>query len=1433
MGKGFWDRMKDAAEAVGGAVAAPVGLAVDLAQAPFTDDEYGGLTDTLFRATLKHGGRFASAIGGDEGVIGSGVGLVPEGVRRAPGQALRALNTVYKETIDEPFSTLMTVGSLADAPGGGGMAGLFRADNWREAYRTAQDRSFGESFALAVGTRDVRDQAEVNEVMGTDAFRYTSLAADLVLGFRLDPTVLGGKAAAGARARYVVRPLRSADDVNRALKGGRVQRFLEGIEGKSAAEIRDQFFAHDAHGAVIATVLADAPDAATRKLALGALMGDVGSYRQLQRAYAPTAGVVDRLMAERLSLVQFQEGTLFSQPERLATVDAELRALYPVAQRQARLERAVEWEAALTAVPKAPNWQIGPLRVPAPNAIRTGITRSDFYQASPLAAPLRATFNMVPHRWVNLHAASGDVQVARLLRESPLSVEDQDRWRSAYMAAGNPTQRQLVLAQIEDRVVRSFAGEAGMTPAEVESLLSKATTGRRQATQILNTRAYDGKGRSAVRFVDDDGLTHEINLPLFVTQEQNFFVLPDVQQLKKITSRVGRFRLRHPSTEIPGSLAESFDRIWRPSVLLRPAWPIRVVGDEQLRIFAKIGAVAQLRYLSYLPGAVAEKAQRTAAKAAKAVGLVDEVPEATRLRIGERAFAYRGYELQAAYGPPGDAANSFRDMNSAQSTWRAMSGIDDDEANLLAHLRERTGEFRTKTPDVAGYGQDWERAVNEQFAKDPIGRRILQGEPTDSIVDWLRTTDEGKALADRFSFRAGEDPTAWVNTMAEVIDDYTVGDRNLRALALAGKARVKDLVAIAPDAAQRPLVHGEVVAQLTGTSLWRDTVRGVVDKSFEVLGQKPTDVLSRNPFFDHTYRAELRRLIDVHDTQHAGRLTEKQLRGMERKARNYALRESKELLYDLAEENHLSAMLKHYVPFLSATQEVATRWAGLAVENPAFLARVRQVWNAPERAGVVTDENGNIVNPDGTATNALTGERVAAGKDRYLNMQLAPDLVQNVLEAVPGARRLADSKFNKLGMNLALQGPPTPGPIIQLPLNQLILDRPDLEDDVEFLLPMGTTPSIRDFLLSSSVRHAWNTIEGEENRTFVNNRNMIFDAARVDYMLGKRDTPPTWQEATKEARALGAVRVGAALLAPVAPSFQSPYQMFIDAYRLAQTRLRDDPLALADEHGNPRTADEWFLDTYGEAYFPLTESLSKSNDGVAPTEEGFVARKKYEDLIEAHPELGGLILGNEGAGEYAGAVYDYQLSHAVRPGSGLTQRETPSFEEHVAGPDVRRGWVEYRRVMDLIDAERIQRGLPNLQVRGASDLAAIKRGFIDELAQRNPVWFAEFGNTDRNAWARRIAGLRAVADSTQFADRPDRQDIAGLRDYLQARDLVLAELSHRKAKTLTAASNRDLAQDWESIKAALVEQNLAFGALFYRWLENDPMRLDDAVRVAA
>lgn len=1415
---------------VGGAVQAPFGLVKDLAVAPFKDDdEFDGFIHTLWGRSLARSGQALGNLFGPEEGVGAVVGGLPGAVRNdrvsgffqgaamgglggaaagapfagvgaVPGAVIGAIGggvyggirgqegigrdveTAYREGISRPVSTALTVGSLADAPGGGGISGLFDGSKWRLAYNISRDRSPGQALALAAGTKNINDEAEVARFVGTDAYSIVSGVSDALVRLTADPTVLAGKTAAALRAPRIIR---SQDDIAAVLSSRKADDMLDAVErAGNAAEVRDRFFPDHQFGGLIATVLKEAPDRDARRSALRVMMGDNAELRDLYRTRADLAGQLDRLVGEQNTMNRLTRAG-FELPrdlvaERDARIAAEVDALYP---QQARLDRLDAVVGSMRSLPDARGFQ----------NVRASVARSEWYQRSALAAPLRVAFTMRPQRFVNLHDQTGDVQVDRMLRQASVPMEERDRLRSAYMAALDPGQRQAVMSEAETVAIRTVAAKAGMTEDEIGTVVREARRRRGEAEKALRGRTFDGRGRSLVRFTDDDGTHHELHLPIWATQEVNVGVLPDIDELKRAASPIGRFRMRHPATDVPEELLDRFYRVWKPSVLLRVGWPVRVVGDEQLRIIAKIGVLAQGKNL--LRGAKDY-----------AVDMIDRVPRGER---GLRWFDVNGNLLEGPFGAPGDAKNIYASLSSASGVWRGQ--ITSTEQGLLARLRRETGNWRTVLPDEAGHGDAWVHVLNNQLGQDAMARKMLAGETDEAIVDWLRRDPDGRAYAARNRIRA-RNPERWVGVAREQLEDYTLGSDELKDLAMRRKVSPADLERLAPDPALRPPVNAHIVDDALGGGVIGRMLNGLVTQMFDKLGRLPTDTLSRNRFFDHLYRAEAERLVNLLDD---GDLGTDAIARIQRAAREFALGETRSLLYDLAEESQLANVLRFVSPFFMAQQEVATRWAGLAAENPAFVARMRQVWDAPEKMGLVTDENGAIVHENGTATDPFSGQFVAPGAERLITVPI-PTWAKNL----PGLKGLATQgsvRFNKKSFNLALQMQDSLGlgPIVQLPVNEIVKQRPELAQSVSFILPYGATQDTMQLLMPAVAKRVSSRFGGEDDRSYRNAAMRIYFDKVVDFNLGKRDTAPTWAEARKEADAFFNLRTVASFVLPAAPNFRSPYQPYIDYYR----RLRA---------ADPESADARFLTEVGEEYFALTQSVTRSMDGVPPTIEGYAARKKYQDLVEKHPDLGALIVGAEGAGEFSKAVYDAQLAKKLAPGAAANQREALPFEEAAVQPNVRLGWIYFTKLMDLVDAQRVERGLPNLQVKAAADLAAVKRMAIAYLAERYPEWYEDYAVTDSQRWDKRIEGMREIAADDRLTKRPD---IAGLRDYLKARDLMVAELKRRReaggAATLTATANADLRGVWESLTGDLVERNLAFGQLFHRWLERDLPRADD------
>lgn len=1423
---GFFDRLGKIAQGFGDVVTAPIELTIDLANGAFTDAEFD-----LLDEVLGEGGEALAGLFGPDRGIGAAAGAIPKPLRRGVatpvGKVFQGLETAYREGVAEPVSALMTYASLYDAPGGPGtwefltqFPGLNdeATDRWRLAYRTAQERSPGQAIALALDTKDITDPEEVERVMSSPLFTLSSGTADAILRLsNLDPGNALGAAGKIARIRTLNTPVRNIEE---AMTSTRVARFVEALDGKSATEIRDQFFPNHEMGGYISTILADAGDTEARRSALRSLMGDGQALADLKARRADLSHQIRQLVSD--DAWSWGDGTLFADAGRLAELDQELAALYPQAD---ALTRALQAHGTIREVP----------RYSRAAELRSTIGRSQTYQQSALTKPLRMFTNRMPQHWVNLNDERGDIQFARQLRRSLLDREEQDAWRARYMAAVNPGDRQAVLIEAETEMVKRLLGKYGVTQADVDKVLEKASQERETALGVLRGRRYDAEGRGSIRFEDADGQMVKIAMPLHITQQADLMPLADLDEVERAAQAATRrgagryhaFRVDHPSTDLPEDALDLFYKVWRPSVLLRFGWPQRVLLDEQLRIASEIGMMATVaqwpRGLRQLTDRAMSAAARRVTEAerfgleaveARAVDrIADVVPVDTSLTVD-------GVVFPAAFGDAGDAANRFLDRASARGSMREL--VAGERARILGDMRQHTGHFRTILPTEAdNYPGAWEWAVNKQIRQSALGRQVLAGADADRVIDWLAHTDEGIDYARQMGWR----PHTFRRHAEDAIDQvHRYVPEELRAQAAADDLSFADLARLIDDEAARPAVHGEDLGQALGDTALTRMVKGTVEKAFHGLGVLPTDALSRQPYFAHLYEREVTRLAELSfaEAAKAGQLLG--VEDMERiadQARRFALDGTQRLLYDLAEKSELAHAARFIAPFFSAWQEVLfSTWPRQAARNPAFVWKMRQAWVSPERAGLVHDENGNIIDPDGGARNPITGERVEAGAERFITLPFE----------IPGLPTGGPVSFNKKSMNLILTGSPGLGPVVQVPVNEIVKDRPDLADSLKFVLPFGSTQEVMNLLMPATARRFQQRTDGEDDRVYRNTMIRMYYDRLVDYRLGKRDEPPTYEEVKRDTDALYNLRTVASFVAPFAPVFDSPYKPWIDTYRQAQQRVRDDPdarngqsMLLADEDGNPRSADEWFYDTFGPEYFPLAQSLSTSKDGVPPTIAGWQAREKYQDLIEETPELGGLIIGAEGAGEFARSVYDNQLANPLRPGSDVNQRESPSFEEAASKPEVAEGWLQFSRAMDLIEAARVAQGLPNLQVKAAQPLALMKRAVISQLAERHPEWYREYSVVDRQAFARRINGMRRIVADQRLQNRPD---LDGLATYLQARDLVLSVLAQREATSITATSNRDIAVLWESIIGKIVETNLAFGDLHSRWLSNDPMTLD-------
>lgn len=253
----------EASTAAGGDLA---GLASDLITAPFTDDEYDGVIDTLKGAagerllgSEEYGPGYVPHLFGAEGAFGLMIGAIPEPVREGANATFEEWERWYRQTVRLPTTAVTALG-LTTSQEYSTRAGsqpelLLRGDIWKRAWEMAgqEGATLGRAISFGLFDVDVLDEAEVARHEGTAWHNYVSGTIDTVALFTLDPLVVGGKVVKGARGAGMLGRLASRAGApgtrstirvaQRHRSGGAVDRlvvrpYVRARFGKNADDIR-------------------------------------------------------------------------------------------------------------------------------------------------------------------------------------------------------------------------------------------------------------------------------------------------------------------------------------------------------------------------------------------------------------------------------------------------------------------------------------------------------------------------------------------------------------------------------------------------------------------------------------------------------------------------------------------------------------------------------------------------------------------------------------------------------------------------------------------------------------------------------------------------------------------------------------------------------------------------------------------------------------------------------------------------------------------------------------------------------------------------------------------------------------------------------------------------------------------------------------------
>jgi hypothetical protein len=824
----------------------------------------------------------------------------------------------------------------------------------------------------------------------------------------------------------------------------------------------------------------------------------------------------------------------------------------------------------------------------------------------------------------------------------------------------------------------------------------------------------------------------------------------------------------------------------------------------------------------------------------------DAAAQQQKVIQGSKGMTLSGVKLPAAFeGSQGEMYQTL--ISPDESLGHIFSSNKQMVHGHLMRSFDHGGKIIRAADDEALHAESWAHAINLQLMQDPLARIAAQGATAEQMTKWIRQTAEGRAWRRRIGLKFVT-PDELANSVWHDVADY-MPLPEIRQAALEGSLTPSFLTEAVPNMAHRPEVHTGQVG-LQGQLKYRRALDRVVQSWFNVAANIPAKRMSRHPLFNQLYEGHLKTLVSQRELQ--GGWTVSDVEGLATSARRLALRDTRKLVFDIAHQSDAAAAMRFISPFFSATNEAFQRWGRVIADKPQIVGYAANFYNAPVAAGHMQDAEGNSITQDGKAW-TMTYPKLPNGKpdydhgkavqrlvpksERYIVGRMPKWLAESPVGVALGVERSSGNfALSQNSMNLVTQGDPFfhpgVGPIVQIPVNELVKDKPKSAEIARQLgvLPFGPQTDgpfgtgvlgrAGSFIAPATMKNFLTSLDTSDERYQRIKLQIMQRAAYEHDNLGKPMLSA--KQIADQTRNYWMFSAASSFLQPMSTQRKDAYQFYRDQYNALR---RQDPL----------TADDQFLARFAESYFVFAQAQSDNATGVQATQKAVALEQKYAGLIAQHPELGALIVGPEGNGPFSPEAYSYQLNHPVTPGGSEMERTKMSADTAMKENQKRLGWSKYTAKMNQITAALHNRGLASFQDKGAEDLQQAKRAVTmlygdptlpDGTANPyyNEQWSEDFFSIDAKKTDRTALALNDVAFSP-LAKQKSRSDLRVLQEYLTYRKAVTQLLAARNAAgggaTLTAKTNADLAKVWGQVVDGLIEKDTRFGDLYHRYLSRD------------
>lgn len=820
-------------------------------------------------------------------------------------------------------------------------------------------------------------------------------------------------------------------------------------------------------------------------------------------------------------------------------------------------------------------------------------------------------------------------------------------------------------------------------------------------------------------------------------------------------------------------------------------------------------------------------------------------------RVRQRAgYGYFQYDVQGhTYTLPEAYQNAswFWSRTSAEPTWNAMVGS--QQMAFMTGIGSRS--MRPVKPNDPRYFEAWAGVLQMHFRDpetgimDPVVRMILDGKTDDELVRWLTQSRAGRIYANNTYTTVGQ-AVGFNKMKAGELDEY-IGKR-VADTRQAVKLYIPDedtaLLLSAADETGAPLSGAEVqnflmnrfgsnpenLPEINGLLIttskeYRDQER-IIDtvnrRVMRFLGSLPEDTFARHPLAAAVYKDNVKKNVaGIAAAKGTDRLTVDELNRAQSAAREEARREVERTLFTIVRRTGASSsqVMRLLFPFYAAYENTLYRWSGIVGENPAVLTTAARSIADVVHGMDVVDKDGNPVKD----ASGITGDEHLIVQVPQAFIKSLPkdwqDVMQNAFKSI---------SIPLSSLDVVTQGQPgNPGfgPYAVLPTYLVLRNRPEFEDAFKPLFPAGMPTNASDIFLPSALRRLktmW-TQDAQYVRTY----NQMLRWETYNYNSGKRTDQPTASEIQDKTNKFFILRTLTAITAPFAISPE------VDFY---QQQFRQ----FQQQYTAPGEAEAKFLEMYPD-FFEATVSLSKNIGGLEASQATVKNLRKFSGLMSkaqaaGDPELMGWLANDfDGKYDFSQAAYQWQYRHGSYPGSASTYRQNRNPDELIRDANLKRGWTEYRKLQDEIDAFKIQNGITSNRDTLLDQYNAVKRTWLDIMAQENPDWYAAYMSPDRGKYMRRANVLKEAFNGTTaeskkwLAQNGNRPVVKAVALYLDVRDQIGQTLLQRDqmggSRSLDANSNEDIQAMWDGFVTQLKAESPEFGDFVNRYFPNDPVVL--------